>query len=130
MVSRKNKKSAVYHTPETRSKKNNSTLLTMHMSCVGEVPMLFYIPDAKARENLQDVIEAHGGMVVDKYEAYVYQIKPTKGLKGAPSAHKNQFHVGFVYQSKWITDSITNGRLEDPEDYLCGFNKTSNLSTL
>ena len=131
MKSRKNKNSAIYTTPETRKKgQQNANLFAMHIKSIGEVPTMFYIPDEKARESLRPKIEAHGGIIVDTYDAYVYQIKPTRGLRANNINITKQYYVGYVYNSQWIVDSIKKGKLLDEENYLCGFNKKSKLKVL
>ena len=54
-----------------------SNTLKWNMPIIGEVPMMFYIPKCgEAYDELKDLIEEHGGMVVDKHECFTYQIKP------------------------------------------------------
>jgi hypothetical protein len=102
----------------------------MYIRGIGDIPMMFYIPDQRARDKITEKIEQHGGIVVDHYDAYVYQIKPTRGLRSGSMSNVEQFYVGYVYNSQWLTDSIKKKKLIDEEKYLCGFNKTSKLSII
>lgn len=131
MVSRKNRRQALFSTPETRSKKNqHKNIFKMFINGIGEVPMMFYIPDEKAREKLRPQIEGDGGIIVEHYEAYVYQIKPTRGLRSGAIKNSQQFYKGYVYNSQWIVDCIKRNKLMDEEKYLCGLNQESNLKVI
>jgi hypothetical protein len=64
-------------------------------------------------------------MVIDTYEAFVYQIKlPSIKSKRGPT-----FHRGFVYKSSWITECIEAGEVvdEDNDKFIAGFHKKSKL---
>lgn len=131
MVYRKNKRAGAYTTPEAnRQKVQLKDLFKMDIKGVGEVPMMFYIPDIRARDKLRPLIEEHGGIIVNQYEAYVYQIKPTRGLRSGSLSNEKYFYKGYVYNSDWIKDSIKKKMLLDEEEYLCGFNKSSKLSII
>jgi len=73
-----------------------------YMPIIGEVPMMFYIPKCgEAYEDTKKKIEENGGIVVDRHECFVYQIKPNKvNLKFS------DFYEGPVYHSFWIDDAI------------------------
>ena len=89
--------------------------------------MLFYIPNLKSNDKLRDQIESNGGMIVDMYEAYVYQISTIKTIKNTAKS----FYRGYIYHSKWITDSIEKKRLiKINKKYLLKCNKTSKLETI
>jgi len=54
-----------------------SKALRWHMPVIGEVPLMFYIPECGEHYfNLKKLIEDHGGMVVEQHECYTFQIKP------------------------------------------------------
>lgn len=58
-----------------------SKTLRWYMPIIGEVPLMFYVPDINGEraEDLTDVrrlVEEHGGLVVDQHECFTYQIKP------------------------------------------------------
>jgi len=64
-------------------------------------------------------------MVIDTYEAFVYQIK----LPSIKSKRGATFHRGFVYKSSWITECIEAGEVvdEDNDKFIAGFHKKSKL---
>jgi hypothetical protein len=128
MVPRKRKRTAVYTTPDKKCKKQKDTkIFVQALPILGEVPMLFYIPSCKESDNLKLQIEKYGGKVVDQYEAYVYQIKSKQQKRKGPKT----FHRGYVYDEKWIRDSIKKGYLiDDIDEYFCGFQKKSDLFTI
>ena len=73
-----------------------------HMPVIGEVPMMFYIPNCgEAYEDIKKKIEEHGGVVIDRYECFAYQIRPTK-----VNLHISDFYEGPIYHSGWIDDAI------------------------
>ena len=127
MVSHKKKKAEIYTSPETRGKKQKQPIFTMNISEIGNVPMLFFIPNLKPNDKLREQIESNGGMVVNMYESYVYQISTIKTVRSTTST----YYKGYIYHSKWITDSIDKGRLlESNKKYLLKYNKSSKLETI
>ena len=72
----------------------------------------FYVPRCTAYDDLQDKIHKNGGIVIDQHECFTYQIKP-EGLKTGFTEYYN----GRIYSSKWIIDSITQGKCISSETY-------------
>lgn len=127
MVSHKKKQIAEISTPETKSKKTKQPIFVTNVPWVGELPMLFYIPNLKSNDKLRDLIESNGGMIVDMYEAFVYQISATKTIKSSTKS----YYRGYIYHSKWITDSVEKRRLQkNNQKYLIKLNKSSKLDTI
>lgn len=72
------------------------------MPIIGEVPMMFYIPKCgQAYNELKDLIEEHGGMVVEKHECFTYQIKPEYA-----KLKMKDFYQGSIYICNWIREAI------------------------
>lgn len=63
-------------------------------------------------DELQDKIKRNGGVVIDQHECHSYQIKPD-GLK----AGFTEYYSGRIYSSRWIIDSIAQGKCLSPETY-------------
>ena len=58
-----------------------SKALRWYMPIIGEVPLMFYVPEingerAEDLTGVRQLIEEHGGLVVDQHECFTYQIKP------------------------------------------------------
>jgi|TARA_B110001450_G_C17449780_1_gene411517 hypothetical protein len=67
---------------------------------------VFYIPECgKVYDELKDLIEANGGMVVDQHECFTYQIKPENA-----KLKMKDFYQGSIYICNWIRDAITNNQ--------------------
>ena len=56
----------------------NTKIFARKFPQLGWVPIGFYIPDCKSKYECRKLIEKHGGIVIKKYEAFTYQIKPEK----------------------------------------------------
>ena len=87
--------------------------------------IVFYIPDSSAKNEhdekrkLKTLIEKYGGMLSEFHECFTYQIE----LITDTLTPKHFFH-GEVYQARWITESIRDGRLLSKDDYF-SFNNTA-----
>jgi hypothetical protein len=77
---------------------------------IGEVPMVFYLPDAKTDEGnrLKILIEKYGGITTDFHECFTYQIEPLK-----VKLHPRYYFHGEIYSARWIVDSVQQGVLLD-----------------
>jgi hypothetical protein len=56
----------------------NPSIFVRTYPILGKIPVGFYIPDCPSKYDLRKLIEKHGGIVIKKYEAFAYQIKPEK----------------------------------------------------
>lgn len=80
---------------------DESKIFARKFPILGWVPIGFYIPDCPSKYELRKVIEKHGGIVVKKYEAFTFQIKPEKECNDS-----RKFFTGNIYSSKWIKACI------------------------
>ncbi|CAI2367981.1 unnamed protein product [Moneuplotes crassus] len=105
---RRSKTSRITMTPKSKStkKKKNQRIFYQTFPVVGEVPIAFYIPECKSREAYKKQIEDHGGIVINIFEPYMYQIK----IERNKVKNKN-FYAGIIYSSKLIDESIKAGRM-------------------
>ena len=127
MVSHKKKKAVNYSSPETRGRKNKDPIFIVHIPFIGDVPMLFFIPNLKPNDKLKEQIESNDGMIVDMNESYVHQISTVKTIKSTAST----YYKGYIYHSKWITNSLDKGKLiESNKKYLLKYNNNSKLETI
>lgn len=63
---------------------------------------MFYIPECGEHyDNMKNLIEENGGLVVDQHECYTIQIKPENA-----KLKTKDFYNGNVYVSTWITDYL------------------------
>lgn len=110
------------HTPKAKSPQDDESLskvFTQSFPIVGEVPIAFYIPDSKSKPKLQKLIEDHGGIVINSFEPYMYQIKIERECK--MSKH---FYIGDIYTEKMIYQSIKRGKMvSDVSTFKLGINK-------
>lgn len=70
---------------------------------------MFYVPEHRPEsgedyEELKSIIQANGGLVVDQYECYTYQIKP----ENAKKLKNRDFYQGPIYISTWITETVSS----------------------
>ncbi|CDW79166.1 UNKNOWN [Stylonychia lemnae] len=77
----------------------------------------FYIPQCSQFDELKDLIEKHGGRVVEQNECFTYQIKPDQIKTGFEN-----FYKGKIYSSKWIMTSIKEKKLQNKEDFFICLN--------
>jgi hypothetical protein len=63
---------------------------------------VFYIPECgQIYEELKNLIEIHGGMVIEQHECFSFQIKPENA-----KLKSKDFYQGSIYICSWIRDSI------------------------
>lgn len=63
---------------------------------------MFYIPECgQIYEELKNLIEIHGGMVIEQHECFSFQIKPENA-----KLKSKDFYQGSIYICSWIRDSI------------------------
>jgi len=73
--------------------------------------IVFYIPECGAHyDELKELIELHGGMVVEQHECFTYQIKPEHA-----QLKMKDFYQGPIYICTWIKDSITKNKVNPME---------------
>lgn len=75
--------------------------------------MHFYIPPSKERNDLRVLIERYGGRITEIHECFTYQIAPLQ----EDVSNIEYFH-GDVFLAHWLVESVKEGRLLDPENYL------------
>ena len=92
---------------------DNRKLFTTEIPYIGEVSMLFYVPECEEKDMIASIIEKHGGRLSNFHESCTYQINPIY----SEVSHKD-FFIGEVYRATWLTDSIKGGELLDKDDYL------------
>lgn len=92
---------------------DNKKLFTFDLPYIGEVSMMFYIPDCEEKDMLVSVIEKYGGKYTKFHECFSYQINPVYNELQA-----KDFFVGDVYRATWLLDSIKAGELLDKDEYL------------
>ena len=81
---------------------------------IGKVPMCFVIPKVSSQYNdLAKLIQNHGGRLTDLHECFTYQIEP---LENRPK--ESAYFKGKVYKANWLVDSVKEGTLLSPEEYL------------
>lgn len=71
-------------TPKSSNKRhdeNSKYIFTQTFPVIGEVPIAFFIPESKSRDKLKKLIEDHGGIILNTFEPYMYQIKIEKETK-------------------------------------------------
>lgn len=110
------------YTPKAKPMGDNSTnklIFTQSFPIIGEVPISFFIPESKSKAKLQKLIEEHGGIVINAYEPFMYQIKIEKECR--LSKH---FYEGDIYSSKLIYKSIERGKMiSSLSSFRLGFNQ-------
>ena len=98
---------------------------------IGDVPMMFFIPDTGDRSNpsernrLKMLIEKYGGQVTQFHECFTFQIEPLR-----ETLTPNHYFAGEVYSSRWIIDSVKEGSLLPKEGYLSFENTHENCKKL
>lgn len=94
-------------------------ILTQKFPVVGRVPISFYIPESKRKEQCKLIIEAHGGVVLDTFEPYMYQLRLENESKGP-----KHYFSGNIYHFRMVTEAIKLGyMMPNVESFLAGFNK-------
>ena len=58
-------------------------ILKWHLPVIGEVPMMFYFVNCNKPEEIEmkKMIEENGGLVVDQYGCFTFQIKTEHPIK-------------------------------------------------
>lgn len=85
---------------------------------IGEVPMVFYIPDTAEcgeldeKRKLKILIEKNGGLLSEFHECFTYQIEPI-----TDTLTPKHYFGGDIYSARWIIDSVKEGHLQNREDY-------------
>ena len=101
-------------------------IFSKNFPVLGWVPIGFFIPDCPSKYELRKLIEKHGGIVIKKYEAFTYQIKPEKECNDS-----RKFFTGNIYSSKWIKSCIKRMYfIENNDAYWLGFNRNSEIKTI
>mmetsp|Transcript_11848 Transcript_11848/g.20031 ORF Transcript_11848/g.20031 Transcript_11848/m.20031 type:complete len:230 (+) Transcript_11848:98-787(+) len=73
----------------------------MHLNIIGEVPMMFFVPECSESARMKQLIEAHGGLLVEQHECLTFQIKPDHcKLK------QRDFYEGSLYGEGWIQEYV------------------------
>lgn len=83
-----------------------------HYPVIGIIPMMFFLPDSKEAKPIKKLIEQHGGVVIEYYEVFTHQIKPSDGV-----SNFNQFYKGMIYSDVWLTDCIHAGKVLSRDNY-------------
>lgn len=96
-----------------------------NLPVIGQVPLVFYLPQSPEKSDLKAVIEKYGGQVQDIHECFTYQICPL-----SVSLPKNNYFYGDVYSTNWILDSISRRTLLDPNEYLEFVNKEKSIKRI
>lgn len=78
---------------------------------------MFYLPDNDLSFELRKLIEKHGGKVTDQHECFTYQLK----LENAKTNFQD-YYKGPIYSSKWVMESIAEGKLLKKDDYFMCIN--------
>lgn len=79
---------------------------------IGEVPMVFYIPDTADAEGFDEkrkltiLIEKNGGLLSEFHECFTYQIEPI-----TDTLTSKHYFGGDIYSARWIIDSVKEGKL-------------------
>lgn len=63
------------------------------------------------------IIEKNGGKVTDQHECFTYQLKLDK-----VKTNFQEYYKGAIYSTKWIIESIKEGKLLKKEDYFMCIN--------
>lgn len=72
---------------------------------------MFYIPECgQVYDDLKELIDLHGGMVVEQHECFSYQIKPEHA-----KLKMKDFYQGSIYICNWIRDSINSNKANPME---------------
>lgn len=97
---------------DTNSSGGQSDIFTETIPKYGKVAMLFYIPSTvKDRDDIVQTIRENGGNTVKFHECFTYQL-------GSPDdAETHSYFPAEVYSTKWITDSVEKGELQDKANY-------------
>lgn len=85
----------------------------------------FYIPRCSAYDDLNEKIRKNGGLVVDQHECFTYQIKPD----GVKIGFSDYFH-GRIFSSRWLDDSIKQGKCLPADTYFVAQNLNENARKL
>jgi hypothetical protein len=116
-LSKRTHRSPVKHKKEPVS--DNKSLFTQSFPIIGEVPIAFFIPECESKAKVKKLIEEHGGILINAYEPYMYQIKIDKENKKS-----DKFYMGDIYSSKMIYKSIERGKMiTSLSSFKLGFNE-------
>ncbi len=91
---------------KSKTKEINKKLFSQTFPIVGEVPIAFYIPECASRELYKKKIEKYGGIVINTFEPYMFQIR----IERNRVSNKN-FYEGVIYSSKLIDRAIERGKM-------------------
>lgn len=93
--------------------------------------MVFYIPESSRKtldsetNLLKILIEKYGGATSEYHECFTYQLQT---LNDKFSHH--HFFQGKVFSAKWIVESVREGQLLDPEQFLAFENSDKDCKRL
>ena len=93
-------------------------LFVEEIPIIGEVPMVFYIPDPlnpsknDERNKLRTLIEKNGGILSEFHECFTTQLELL-----SDTLTPKHFFQGDVYQAKWVTDCVKEGKLLERDTY-------------
>lgn len=77
----------------------------------------FYIPsNSKFFHFMKQTIESHGGKVLQEHECFTFQIIHTSESTNK-SYQIEEYYSGFIYDFRWITESIKAGLLLTNKDF-------------
>ena len=93
----------------------SSMVLMEDLAVIGPVPLMFFLPEWKMKQSYCELIERHGGLVVEFIECCVYQIYPEEEKE---YIQESKFFKGYVYSSNWINDWIQQKATLSPQNYL------------
>ncbi|CDW88076.1 UNKNOWN [Stylonychia lemnae] len=101
---------------------DNKKIFVTSQPYIGQVSMLFYVPECEEKEILASLIEKHGGRCSNIHDCSTYQIRPIN----CEVSHKEYFQ-GEIYSAIWLTESIKSGQLEDETTHLFAVNSENEL---
>ena len=93
----------------------SNMVLMEDLAVIGPVPLMFFLPEWKMKQSYCELIERHGGLVVEFIECWVYQIYPEEEKE---YIQESKFFKGYVYSSNWINDWIQQRATLSPQNYL------------
>ena len=102
-----------------------SPIFTEELAIIGQVPMVFYLPNTVEKADLTALITKYGGKVSDMHECFTYQIEP---LQLEP--HRSNYFQGEIYKAHWLVDSVKEGKLLPRSEYLSPNIPTKNCKRL
>lgn len=102
-----------------------SPIFVEELAIVGQVPMVFYLPQSDEKNDLTQLIERYGGLVSEMHECFTHQIQPLQ-----QELQPNYFFAGDIYRAHWLADSVKEGKLLDKEDYFSFKNDIKNKKRL